>query len=162
MTVTETSTTTAPGSTGTSPTTHQMIFVNLPVADVTASRAFFTALGYGFDETMCNDQGLALSLGPNLYAMLLRRDFFARFHGGSTAGTGSHEVLTCLSATSREEVDRLVDAAVAAGGVEQRSEESTEEATDFMYWRSYADLDGHIWEIMWMDVEAATAAGVFG
>lgn len=136
---------------------HQMIFVNLPVADVDATRAFFTAVGYGFDETMCNEQALCLELGPNLYAMLLRRDFFAGFHQDTTAEADQREVLTCVSATSREEVDRIVDAAVAAGGREGHQQEQG----TFMYGRSYADLDGHVWEIMWMDVAAAAEPGAW-
>ena len=143
--------------TGTDRLRHQMIFVNLPVADVDATRAFFTAVGYGFDETMCNEQALCLELGPNLYAMLLRRDFFAGFHHDTTAEAGQREVLTCLAATSRDEVDRIVDAAVAAGGREGHKQEQG----TFMYGRSYADLDGHVWEIMWMDVEAAAEPGAW-
>lgn len=145
-------------STETGALSHPMIFVNLPVADIDASRKFFTAIGYGFDEQMCNGEALALELGPNLYAMLLRRDFFAGFHTAATADPGHHEVLTCLAAGSVEEVDRIVDAAVAAGGKDLR----TEREGEWMYGRSYTDLDGHIWEIMWMDVEAAAAAGAFG
>ncbi|MGB5951413.1 MAG: VOC family protein [Ornithinimicrobium sp.] len=137
---------------------HQMIFVNLPVADPQRSREFFTSLGYGFNEEMCNEGALALELGPNHYAMLLQTDFFGQFHDEQVAGPGQHEVLTCVSAESRREVDDVVDRATAAGGREVR----TDEQGDFMYGRSYADLDGHIWEIMWMDVDKARSAGVFG
>lgn len=141
------------------PRSHQMIFVNLPVADVAASRDFFTACGYGFNEEMCADgTALAVELGLNLHAMLLQRDFFNGFHTATLAEPGQHEVLVCLSAESREAVDDLVDRAVAAGGTQIRAEENG----DFMYGRAYTDLDGHIWEIMWMDVEKARAAGVFG
>lgn len=159
MTITDTtSDTTTTESPAGGRTSHPMIFVNLPVADIDASRQFFTALGYGFDEQMCNGEALALELGPNLYAMLLRRDFFAGFHAATTADPGHHEVLTCLAAGSVEEVDRIVDAAVAAGGKDLR----TDREAEWMYGRSYTDLDGHVWEIMWMDVEAATTAGAFG
>jgi predicted lactoylglutathione lyase len=150
-------TTTTQPTQPTTRTRHQMIFVNLPVADVARSREFFTALGYGFDEEMCNDQGLALELGPDHYAMLLSREFFAQFHDHALAEAGQVEVLTCLSAASRDEVDRLVDAAVAAGGRQVRREEHG----DYMYGRSFSDLDGHIWEIMWMDVQGARQAGAF-
>lgn len=136
---------------------HQMIVVNLPVADPQRSRDFFTALGYGFNEEMCNEGALALELGPNHYAMLLQTEFFATFHDAQVAGRGRHEVLTCLSADSREDVDDLVDRALEAGGRDVR----TDEFGDFMYGRSYADLDDHIWEIMWMDVDKARAAGTF-
>lgn len=131
---------------------HQMIFVNLPVADVERSREFFAAVGYKFDERMCQTgTALGMELGPNLYAMLLGREFFGTFHKATTAEPGQHEVLTCLAADSREHVDSIVDAAVTAGGTEVRREENG----DFMYGRSYADLDGHIWEILWMDAEKA-------
>lgn len=130
-------------------TTHQMIFVNLPVADLERSRAFFTGLGYTFNETFCDENALCLELGPTLYAMLLRKDFFATFHTADTAGPGTVEALLCLSAESREAVDSLVGAAVAAGGSEGRAEDH-----GWMYGRSYTDLDGHIWEIMWMDTAA--------
>lgn len=138
---------------------HQMIFVNLPVADVDASREFFTRIGYRFDERMCQaGTCLGMELGPNMYAMLLDRKFFGTFHDAQIAEAGQHEVLTCLSASGPQEVDQVVEAALAAGGTQIRKEQNG----DWMYGRSYADLDGHIWEIMWMDVEKATAAGSFG
>lgn len=137
---------------------HPMIFVNLPVADVAASREFFAAVGYTFDDRMSNEQCLGVVLGPNIYAMLLRRDFFGQFHDAPPAESGSVEVLTCLAAASREQVDQIVDAAIAAGGRDVRREEGA----DFMYGRTFADLDGHHWEIMWMDADAATQAGAFG
>lgn len=136
---------------------HQMIFVNLPVADPQRSREFFSALGYGFNEEMCNEGAVALELGPNHYAMLLQTDFFGQFHDAEVALSGQHEVLTCLSAESREDVDDLVDRAIEAGGRDVR----TEEHGDFMYGRSYTDLDDHIWEIMWMDLDKARDAGTF-
>lgn len=128
---------------------HQMIFANLPVADPQRSREFFTALGYGFNEEMCNEGALALELGPNNYAMLLQTAFFGQFHDAHIAQRGQHEVLTCLSADSREDVD---DRPVGAGGRDVR----TEEHGEFMDGRSYADLDVHIREIMWMDVRQGT------
>lgn len=139
------------------PTRHEMIFVNLPVADVARSRAFFTAIGYEFDEQMCNESALALLLGPQHYAMLLQHDFFDQFHKGTRAPSGTHEVLTCLSAASREDVDLVVNRAVEAGGAVVKEDDA-----GFMYGRTYSDPDGHLWEIMWMDVEAATEAGAFG
>lgn len=149
---------TAERPTTSSTTRHQMVFINLPVADVQRSREFFTAMGYGFNEEMCDERGLALELGPDHYAMLLRTDFFGQFHNAEVAKPGQVEVLTCLSADSREEVDELIDRAVGAGGTEIRREAGG----DFMYDGSYTDLDGHIWEIMWMDVDKARAAGTFG
>ncbi len=161
MSATITSPATTSTSGATSPVltrTHQMVFLNLPVADVQRSREFFTALGYGFNEEMCNGEGLALELGPNHYAMLLASDFFDRFHSGQRVAVGQHEILTCLSAESRDEVDDVVDRALEVGASSLR----TEESGDFMYGRSFVDLDSHIWEIMWMDLEKARAANVFG
>lgn len=156
MTTTSSPAPTAPNA---SRRTHQMIFVNLPVADVGRSKEFFTSLGYGFNEEMCQaDTAAALEIGPNIYAMLLGREFFGQFHTGDVAEPGQHEVLTCLSASSRADVDDLVDRAVAAGATEIRNEQNA----DFMYGRSFADLDSHIWEILWMDVEQAREAGAFG
>lgn len=129
---------------------HQLIFVNLPVVDLARSRAFFTRLGYLFDEDFCDGDALCLRLGPSIYAMLLREEFFGRFHDRRTAPAGSVETLLCLSADSREDVDALVDRAVLAGGRDVRTED-----LGFMYGRSYSDPDGHVWEIMWMDPRAA-------
>lgn len=139
----------------TSTRTHQMIFVNLPVADIERSREFFTSLGYAFNDEMCTADVLSLELGPQLYAMLLQTERFNDFHDAQVATPGHHEVLTCLSVEGRADVDELVDRAVAAGGRDIR----TEEMGDIMYGRSYADLDGHIWEIMWMDYAAMQASG---
>lgn len=127
---------------------HQMIFVNLPVADLDASRAFFSKVGYAFNEQFSDDKALCLMLGDNLFAMLLRRDFFAGFTPRPVAdATATSEVLVALSAASREDVDSIVGRALDAGGSEVR--DPMDEG--FMYARAYADLDGHIWEVLWMD-----------
>ena len=153
-----TTTTTTEATETATGTSHDMVFVNLPVSDLARSREFFTAVGYEFDERICDGNGLGLKLGPNIYAMLLERDFFASFHHAETAEPGRHELLTCLSAHDREEVDAVVDRAVAAGATQV----GTTEQGGFMYGRSYSDLDGHIWEILWMDMAAADDAGVVG
>lgn len=133
---------------------HRMIFVNLPVADLERSRAFFTALGYRFNEQFCDpERALCLALGDNIYAMLLKPEFFATFTPNGVSA-GGNEALLAVAADSREQVDRLADAAIAAGGTEVRREDQ-----GFMYGRSYADLDGHVWELMWMDPRVAAAGG---
>ncbi|ADG79835.1 Glyoxalase/bleomycin resistance protein/dioxygenase OS=Tsukamurella paurometabola (strain ATCC 8368/ DSM / CCUG 35730 / CIP 100753 / JCM 10117 / KCTC 9821/ NBRC 16120 / NCIMB 702349 / NCTC 13040) OX=521096 GN=Tpau_3250 PE=4 SV=1 [Tsukamurella paurometabola] len=131
---------------------HKMIFVNLPVADVQRSRDFFTAVGYTINENFSDENALAVELGENIAAMLLTTEFFGTFHEATTAVPGHKEVLVALSAESREEVDAVVNRAVAAGGKEGRSEDH-----GFMYGRSFDDPDGHGWEIMWMDPAAAEA-----
>lgn len=126
---------------------HDMIFVNLPVADIARSRTFFTDLGYSFNEDFCDGKALALVLGESQCAMLLETSWFATFHDAGTAdATKQKECLVALSARSKDEVDTLVDKAVSLGATEGRTQD-----LGFMYGRSYDDLDGHTWEIIWMD-----------
>lgn len=134
----------------------RMIFVNLPVSDLAATERFYTALGFTKNETFSDGTATGLELSDSIWVMALTRDKFAEFLSGSTqvadpkAVTG---VLNGLSADSRDDVDRIVDAGLAAGGTPWR--EATDEG--YMYGRSLADPDGNVWEVMWMDVEAATA-----
>ena len=129
----------------------QMIFVNLPVSDVAASREFFTELGYTINPQFSTDDCACVVISDTIIAMLLGRQRYADFTKKEIAdATKTSEVLLCLSAESREKVDELVDAAIAAGG------SGTGEAQDqgFMYGRAFDDLDGHTWEVMWMDPAA--------
>ena len=126
---------------------HSQIYVNLPITDMAKSRAFFTALGYSFNPDFSNEQGAALMLGENLYAMLLVHDFFKTFTDKPLANAHqSTEVLICLSCDSRAEVDALVAKAVAAGGSAPRPPLDH----GFMYGHGFEDLDGHIWELVHM------------
>lgn len=126
---------------------HSQIFVNLPIADMSKSKAFFSTLGYTIDPNFTNEQGAALVLGDKLYAMLLVRDFFATFtHKPVADARHSTEVLVCLSCESRAEVDTLVAKAVAAGGSAPRPAQDH----GFMYAHGFEDLDGHIWELVHM------------
>ncbi|MGB8405414.1 MAG: VOC family protein [Mycobacterium sp.] len=126
---------------------HAMIFVNLPVADIERSRKFFTNLGYAFNEKFSSDSTLTLVLGENQFAMLIRRDVFDSLHLAETADASkTKECVICLAVDTRTEVDALVDRAVAAGGTAGDTDDE-----DFMYGRSYHDLDGHSWQIFWMD-----------
>ncbi|MGC4983250.1 VOC family protein [Streptomyces sp. LN245] len=129
----------------------QMIFVNLPVSDVAASGKFFTELGYTINPQFSTDDCACVVISDTIIAMLLGRQRYADFTKKEIAdATKTSEVLLCLSAESREKVDELVDAAIAAGG------SGTGEAQDqgFMYGRAFDDLDGHTWEVMWMDPAA--------
>jgi predicted lactoylglutathione lyase len=131
---------------------HQQIFVNLPIKNMARSQAFFRAMGYEFDPHFTNDKGAALVLGPNLHAMLLVEDFFQGFTGKPIADAHrTTEVLTCLSCESRAEVDALVAKALAAGGSAPRAPQDQ----GFMYAHGFEDLDGHIWELVYMDASAA-------
>ncbi|MER6334136.1 VOC family protein [Streptomyces sp. NPDC014983] len=128
----------------------QMIFVNLPVSDLDASKKFFTALGYSINPQFTNDDAASVVISDTIVAMLLTRPFYATFTKKEIAdATTTSEVLVCLSAESREKVDELVDKALAAGGTEGPAQDH-----GFMYGRSFDDLDGHTWEVMWMDPAA--------
>ncbi|HEY9239695.1 MAG TPA: VOC family protein [Burkholderiaceae bacterium] len=133
---------------------HKQIFVNLAVADLPRSKAFFEALGLSFNPQFTNDQGACLILGENLYAMLLTREFFQTFIDKQIADSRrTAEVLTCLSCESRAEVDALVAKAVRAGGQAHRQPQDH----GFMYGHGFEDLDGHIWELAYMDMAAVPA-----
>ncbi|MFE6553784.1 VOC family protein [Streptomyces sp. NPDC057746] len=129
----------------------QMIFVNLPVADVEASKKFFTELGYTINPQFTTDDCACVVISDTVIAMLLGKQRYADFTQKEIAdATKTSEVLLCLSAESRAKVDELVDRALAAGG------SGTREAVDhgYMYGRAFDDLDGHTWEVMWMDPAA--------
>ena len=126
---------------------HSQIFVNLPIADMAKSQAFFKALGYSFNPDFTNEKGAALVLGDNLFAMLLVHDFFKTFTGKPLVDANkSTEVIVCLACDSREHVDTLVAKAVAAGGKAPRQPLDH----GFMYGHGFEDLDGHIWELVHM------------
>lgn len=131
---------------------HQQIFVNLAVNDLPKSKAFFERLGLTFNPQFTNDQGACLVLGENIFAMLLVKEFFKGFTGKPIAdATQTTEALICLSCESRAEVDAIVAKALAAGGTAPRAPQDH----GFMYGHGFEDLDGHIWELAYMDMAAA-------
>ena len=131
----------------------QMIFVNLPVADVAAATAFYEAVGFRKDERFCDGSASCMVLSDAISVMLLSRQRFADFTGKELIDARSQvQTLLCISRESREAVDAVVDAAVAAGGAADPGPK--QEMGGFMYGRSFEDLDGHVWEPMWMDVVA--------
>jgi predicted lactoylglutathione lyase len=130
----------------------RQIFVNLPIADMERSKAFFTALGFSFNPQFTNDQGACMVISDTIYAMLLVKPFFKTFIDTEIAdATKTTEVLTCLSCDSRAEVDELVKKAVAAGGKPHRQPQDH----GFMYGHGFTDPDGHVWELVYMDPNAA-------
>lgn len=129
----------------------QMIFVNLPVNDLDASKKFFTELGYSINPQFSDETAASVVISDTIVAMLLTRQKYAEFTKKEIVDARkSSEVLIALSAESREKVDELVDKALAAGGT------VAGETLDhgFMYGRSFDDLDGHTWEVVWMDPAA--------
>lgn len=131
----------------------RQIFVNLPIKNMEKSQAFFRSLGFSFNPQFTNDQGACLVISENHnYVMLLVEPFFSTFTKKSIADSSkTTEVLVCMSCDSRSEVDALVKKAVAAGGKTPNAAQDH----GFMYGHGFEDLDGHLWELMWMDPNAA-------
>ncbi len=134
----------------------QMIFVNLPVADVARSTAFYEAIGCTKDARFSNEQASAMQLSDTIVFMILSQDFFRTFTPKPIADARAvTEALICISRDSREAVDAIVEAAARAGG---KADIREKQDMGFMYGRSFEDPDGHIFEPMFMDLEAAMAA----
>jgi predicted lactoylglutathione lyase len=124
------------------------IFVNLPVQDLQRSMTFFSSLGFSFNKQFTNEDAACLVISSDIYAMLLLKKFFKTFIKKEIADSAkSTEVILSLNTESRAEVDSLVAKALAAGAKEYREAEDH----DWMYGRSFEDLDGHLWEVGYMD-----------
>ena len=134
----------------------KLIFVNLPVSDLERATAFYQAIGAEKNEQFCDGTASCMVFSETIHAMLLTRDKFRQFTPKKIADAKqSSEVLICISADNRQSVDATVDKAGPAGG---RVDPCPKQDYGFMYGRSFEDPDGHIWEVMWMDVEAAKVA----
>ena len=124
------------------------IFVNLPVKDLGKSMAFFTRLGLSFNQQFTDENAACLVISDDIYAMLLVEPFFQRFtRKGIVDASKGTEAILGLGVDSRERVDELADNALAAGG--SPSNDTMDQG--FMYARSFQDIDGHLWEVMYMD-----------
>ena len=126
--------------------------VLIVVDDLEAAKAFFAALGFTFDPRFSDETAACMLVGEHAFVMLLSREKFAEFSKLPIADPTTHALaLYCFSVSSRDEVDAVSAAALAAGGRE------ADDAEDhgFMYSRSFFDLDGHGWQVMWMDPAAA-------
>ena len=132
------------------------LFVNLPVADLDRSVAFFTALGFRFNPMFTDETATCMLVGEDAYVMLLVRPRFDGFAARPRPdnATTTAQILA-FSAENRAEVDRLADIALAHGG----SEAMPTTDLGFMYTRTFFDLDGHHWEVFFMDMAAAAPAG---
>ena len=124
------------------------IFVNLPVKDIGKSRAFFQALGCAINPQFSDETAACVVMGGNIFAMLHTHDKYRQFTSKEIANAAStSEVLIALGVDSKSEVDRIADAAVKAGGKETRPPQDY----GFMQMRVFEDLDGHHWEVAYMD-----------
>jgi predicted lactoylglutathione lyase len=134
----------------------KLIFVNLPVADLARATAFYEAIGAVKNQQFCDDTASCMVFSDTIHTMLLTHDKFRQFTPKKIADARtSSEVLICISADSREAVDDVVGKAQGAGG---GVDPGPKQDYGFMYGRSFEDPDGHIWEVMWMDIAAVTTA----
>lgn len=128
------------------------LFVNLAVRDLKQSTTFFSKLGFEFNPKFSDDKGACMIVNEQVFVMLLTEPFFNTFTGKHTCDTRTHaEVVCALACDSKSEVDDMVKKALAAGGKE--SMKPNDEG--FMYLHSFKDLDGHHWEVFWMDPNSA-------
>jgi predicted lactoylglutathione lyase len=126
----------------------RLLFLNLPVADLQASREFFAELGFEFNEKFCDDGAICMVVSDRAYVMLLQRDRFAEFVTKPVADAAAAAALTvAISAEDRGAVDAFAETALAAGASAAKDPQDY----GFMYQRSFHDLDGHLWEVAWMD-----------
>ena len=134
----------------------KLIFVNLPVGNLARATAFYEAIGATKNPQFSDGTASCMVVSETIHVMLLTHDKFRQFTPKpiSDART-SNQVLLCLSADSRDAVDGTVAKASGAGG---SADPSPKEDYGFMYGRSFEDPDGHMWQVMWMDLEAATKA----
>jgi predicted lactoylglutathione lyase len=126
------------------------IFLNLPVKDVAAAQRFYTGLGYSINPQFTGENSACMVISEQITAMLLAEPHFKEFTTNEIADPATTEVIIALSAESRAAVDDVADKALAAGGTEPKAPQDH----GFMYVRTFADLDGHHWELIWMDTAA--------
>jgi uncharacterized protein len=125
------------------------IFVNLPIADLKRSVEFFSGLGFEFNQQFTSEDTTCMIIGENMYAMLLLRNRFKTFVDKPVATAKTCEVLVALLCESTDEVKRLTERAFELGARRYKEPEDL----GFMYSWGFEDLDGHIWELGWMDPE---------
>ncbi|BDU24802.1 VOC family protein [Flavobacterium sp. GSB-24] len=124
------------------------IFLNLAVKDLNRSVSFFKDLGFSFDSRFTNEKGTCLIVGENINVMLLVEDFYKTFTNKQICDTATtSEVLISISVETRERVNEIMEKAVKAGGTDYNKEHDYE----WMYQRTFLDLDGHHWEVFFMD-----------
>ena len=126
------------------------IYVNLPVKDLEKTKKFFEGLGYKFNPQFTDDKAACLIICDDIFAMLVMEDFFKKLARRDVAdNTRAVESAICITMDSKEKVDQWADKAISLGATENEVPEMKMEG--FMYGRSLNDLDGHIWEVLWMD-----------
>ncbi|MGL4576405.1 MAG: VOC family protein [Burkholderiaceae bacterium] len=132
----------------------RMIFVNLPVANLPASMAFYKALGFTNNPHFTDDTAACMVLSDTINVMLLTHAKWRTFTRRPIPPASSSEVMLAISCDSKQAVDAMNEAAKAHGGT---ADINPKQDLGFMYNRPLADLDGHVWEPMWMDPAAIPA-----
>lgn len=136
------------------PSPRQM-YVSLPVRDLERSKAFFGDLGFSFNAQFTDENATCMVVGTDCFAMLLTEPYFRTFTPRELCDTSTHgEALVAVSCADRDEVNRLVDKALASGGRAAHPDQDH----GFMFVRTFYDLDGHHWEFLWMDPDAIQPA----
>jgi len=127
------------------------IFVNLPVKNLNKSIEFFTKLGFSFNQQFTDETATCMIVTDDIFVMLLTEEKFKTFTPKEICDAKKYtEALVCLSLESRANVDEMVRNAVAAGGATY----SEPQDHGFMYGHGFQDLDGHIWELIYMEPSA--------
>ncbi|MEZ6134258.1 MAG: VOC family protein [Pirellulaceae bacterium] len=129
----------------------KMIFINLPVVNLKASMAFYEALGFENNPQFTDETAACMVWSEAIFVMLLTHDKWRTFTSRPIPPPTSSEVMLCLSCDSRDTVDKLNDIAATNGGI---ADINPQQDYGFMYNRNVADPDGHVWEMMWMDISA--------
>ena len=123
------------------------IFINMPIANLKRSVDFFTELGFTFNPQFTSEDTTCMLVGPNIFAMLLERDRFTGFIDKHVADSSSSEVILSLGCESPDEVRKLAEAAFALGA---RKVNEIDDKGFVISW-GFEDLDGHLWDLFWMD-----------
>jgi uncharacterized protein len=127
------------------------IFVNLPVKDLNKTIEFFTKLGFKFNPQFTDENATCMIVGEDIFVMLLVEKFFQTFTKKEICDTSKNtEVIVALSVEGREKVDKMINKAIESGGMESREPQDH----GWMYGRSFEDINGHLWEIIYMDERA--------
>ena len=130
----------------------RMIFVNLPVTDLDRAKAFYAALGFTNEPRFTDETAACMVLSETIFVMILTHDKWKSFTTRPIPAKDSSEVMLAISCDSRDEVNHLTDTAGGNGGL---ADVNPVQDHGFMFSRSFTDLDGHIWEVMWMDPAVA-------
>jgi uncharacterized protein len=127
------------------------IFVNLPVKDLNETVDFFTKLGFAFNTQFTDENATCMIVNNDIFVMLLVEKFFKTFTKKELCDTTKDtEVIVALSTESREKVDQMINKVIEAGGKEHRKPQDH----GWMYGRSFEDINGHLWEVIYMDKNA--------